>query len=47
MLKKFIKIILKYPIRFINHIYTYFYYKNSNVSERYRIDDMIVEGEEY
>ncbi|NMB26678.1 MAG: PIG-L family deacetylase [Tissierellia bacterium] len=45
MFKKLTKIMLKYPIRFINHIYTYFYYKNNNVREGYKIDDMIGEGE--
>lgn len=45
MLKDLVKIILKYPIRLINYIYTYFHYKNSTMSEGYKIDDMIVEGE--
>lgn len=45
MLKGLVKIILKYPIRFINYTYTYFYYKKGLISEGYRIDDMIEKGE--
>ncbi|MEY8304009.1 PIG-L family deacetylase [Anaerosalibacter bizertensis] len=40
MFKKIIKKILKYPLIFINHIYTYFFYKNQSKQKEYLIDDM-------
>ncbi|MCF6460446.1 PIG-L deacetylase family protein [Clostridium sp. Cult3] len=45
MLKKIIKIILKYPIMLVNNIYTYHYYKKSSNNENYEIDDMIGKDE--
>jgi len=43
--KKLIKIILKYPLKFVNYIYTYFYYKNNKIGKDYSIDDMLIKGE--
>ena len=42
-MKKIIKIILKYPLKLINYIYTYFYYKNNSLGENYNIEDMLIE----
>lgn len=44
-MKRLIKIILKYPIKLFNYIYTYFYYKNSQANERIKIDDMLEKKE--
>lgn len=45
MVKKIIKIVLKYPIKFINSIYTYFYYKNSPKNDDVQINNMLSEDE--
>ena len=41
MIKKLIKKILKYPLKLVNNIYTYFYYKNSPKRDNIQIDAMI------
>ena len=41
-MKKIIKILLKYPLRLVNYIYTYFYYKNNNLGKNYNIEDMLM-----
>ncbi|MBZ2176026.1 PIG-L family deacetylase [Schnuerera sp. xch1] len=46
MIKKIVKKVLKYPIRLLNSIYTYFYYKNSLKRDKYEIDDMITTKKE-
>lgn len=43
-MKRFIKLILKYPLIAANYIYSYFYYKNKQIGENYNIDDMLVGG---
>jgi LmbE family N-acetylglucosaminyl deacetylase len=42
--KKLIKIILKYPLKLINYIYTYFYYKNNSIGKSYNAQDMLIEN---
>lgn len=41
MLKSLIKVIFKYPIKLVNYIYTFFYYKSNTINLKYKIDDMI------
>ncbi|QQY80030.1 LmbE family N-acetylglucosaminyl deacetylase [Keratinibaculum paraultunense] len=45
MVKNLAKLILKHPIKLINNIYTYYYYKNSVANENLKIDDMIGKDE--
>ena len=45
MFKRIIKGLLKYPLMFLNRIYTYHYYKKSDKREEYNIDDMF-QGEQ-
>ena len=45
MIKKLIKMIIKYPIKLVNSVYTYFYYKDSPRKDSYEIDEEIIEGE--
>ena len=44
-MKRLIKILLKYPIKLVNYIYTYFYYKNSEANKGIKIDDMLEKKE--
>lgn len=45
MFKNLVKKILKHPLKLINSIYTYFYYKNSPKKENIKIDSMLSPGE--
>ncbi|CCQ96813.1 conserved hypothetical protein [[Clostridium] ultunense Esp] len=45
MFKNLVKKILKHPLKLINSIYTYFYYKNSPKRKSIEIDSMIGTGE--
>jgi len=44
MIKRIIKILLKYPIILFNKIYTYYYYKNSSKNDNIDVDDMFKRG---
>lgn len=41
MIKKTIKLILKYPIKLVNNIYAFFYYKKNSINPNYKVDDMM------
>lgn len=41
MIKNLIKKMFKYPIRLVNNIYTYFYYRKSQKVKEHEIDDML------
>jgi hypothetical protein len=41
LVKRIIKAILKYPILFLNRIYTFFYYRTKDKKDRYLVDSMM------